>query len=140
LAALWAVAAVAAGPEDWTAVAALPEAGLLAAAEAGLAVGRTVVVPDLGAQPLRAVAGLVDAYGLVVAGKLSLSAGDRRRVEARLRSTGGRLVTAGRWSGASVTVRVDRVHVAALGENQGLARNLSLDCQVAVKGGFGALP
>jgi hypothetical protein len=136
LSALWEVAAVALGPEDWAAIAALPKAGLLAAAEAGLPLSRAVVVPDLGPEPLRVVAGLVDAYGLVVAGPLGLSAGDRRRVEARLRFTGGRLVTAGRWAGAGVVVQVDRTRVAALGENQGLARDLLLECEPRFKGGF----
>ncbi|MDR2381743.1 MAG: hypothetical protein LBE08_11345 [Bifidobacteriaceae bacterium] len=137
MAAFWAVAAAALGPEDWTAIAALPEAGLLAAAEAGLVLSRTVVVPDLGTQPLRVLAGLVDAYGLVVAGKLALCAGDRRRLEARLRFTGGRLITAGRWAGASVTVQVDRANTPGLGENRGLAERPTLDCTVRFKGGFG---
>jgi hypothetical protein len=138
MAALWAVAAAASGPEDWAAVAALPEAGLLAAAEAGLALGRTVVVPELGAQPLRAVAGLVDAYGLVVTGKLAFGAADRRRIEARLRFTGGRLVTAGPWGGAGVSVWVDGVRMRPLGENRNLAQTPLLDCRVGVKGLFGS--
>jgi hypothetical protein len=135
MAALWAVAAAALGPEDWAAVAALPEAGLLAAAQAGLPLCRTVVVPDLGERPLAALAGLVDAYGLVVAGKLGLGAADRRRIEARLRFTGGRLVTASRWGGAGLVVQVGRTQAAELGENQGLAREPLLDCQLRLKGG-----
>ncbi|MDR2348922.1 MAG: hypothetical protein LBD90_10005, partial [Bifidobacteriaceae bacterium] len=83
----------------------------------------------------------VDAYGLVVAGRIELGAADRRRVEARLRFTGGRLVVAGRWAGANTVVEVRRTHMAALGENQGLAREPLLDCQVKAKGGFaGAAP
>jgi hypothetical protein len=137
LAALWAVAAAAQGPEDWCAIAALPQAGLLAAAEAGLVLSRAVVVPRLGARPLPVLAGLVDAYGLVVAGKLALGAADRRRIEARLRHTGGRLVTAGRWGGAAVSVKVGRARLPALGENQGRADQPRLDCQVRFKGSAG---
>lgn len=137
MAALWAVAAAAQGPEDWCAIAALPQAGLLAAQEAGLVLSRAVVVPDLGPAPLPVLAGLVDAYGLVVAGKLALGAADRRRIEARLRHTGGRLVTAGRWGGAAVSVKVGRARLPALGENQGRADQPRLDCQVRFKGSAG---
>jgi hypothetical protein len=121
MSALWAVAAAALGPEDWAVIAALPAAGLLAAAQAGLALNRTVVVPDLGACPPRVLAGLIDAFGLVIAGKLSLQASYRRRFEARLRFNGSKLITTGQWGGAKVVVDVDQTDCADLGECCGLA-------------------
>jgi hypothetical protein len=136
LASFWAVAATGMGEEDWAGIAGLPEAGLLAAAEAGLVLSRTVVVPNLGQQPLRVLAALVDAYGLVMAGGLELGAGDRRRIEARLRFTGGRLVTTGEWGGAKLIVRVKATHNLPLGEGQIAAGQPRLDFEMVCKGGF----
>ncbi|MDR2378838.1 MAG: hypothetical protein LBD70_05385 [Bifidobacteriaceae bacterium] len=137
MAAFWTVAAAGMGAEDWAAIAGLPEAGLLAAAEAGLVLSRSVVVPDLGVQPLKVLAGLVDAYGLVAAGGLDLGAGDRRRIEARLRFTGGRLVTTGKWGGAKLAVNVKARHGLPLGEGQGLTGQPRFDLELVYKGGFG---
>jgi hypothetical protein len=140
LAAFWAVAATGMGAEDWAAIAGLPEAGLLAAAEAGLVLSRTVVVPDLGARPLKVLAGLVDAYGLVLAGRLSLGGGDRRRIEARLRFTGGRLITTGEWGGAKLIVKVKARRGESLGEGRGATGQPRLDLELTRKGSFGAWP
>ncbi|MDR2567130.1 MAG: hypothetical protein LBC97_13950 [Bifidobacteriaceae bacterium] len=140
LASFWAVAATGMGAEDWAAIAGLPEAGLLAAAQAGVVLSRTVVVPSLGKQPLRVLAGLVDAYGLVMVGGLKLGAGDRRRIEARLRFTGGRLITTGEWGGAKLIVRVGTTHSAPLGEGQGVAGQPRFDLELVCKGSFGAWP
>jgi hypothetical protein len=137
-AALWAVAAAVQGPEDWLALAALPDAGLLAAQQAGLALNRSVVVPNLGTQFLSVLAGLIDAYGLVVAGSLPLNAGDRRRIEARLRFTGGRLITAGKWPGAAASVAIKQTQSGGLEQNQPYSGELHLACQVGFKGGLGS--
>jgi hypothetical protein len=112
----------------------------LAAAEAGLVLSRTVVVPDLGIQPLPVLAGLIDAYSLVVAGKLKLAAADRRRVEARLRFTGGRLITAGNWGGAKLSVEVVASHRSPLGQGNGLAGQPKHDLELVRKGSFGGWP
>jgi hypothetical protein len=100
-----------------------------------------VVVPSLGTVgPLKVLAGLVDAYGLVVAGGLNVGAGDRRRIEARLRFTGGRLITTGEWGGAKLVVKVKARHGSPLGEGQGLAGQLRFDLELTARGGFGAWP
>jgi hypothetical protein len=140
MAALWAVAATGMGGEDWAAIAGLPQAGLLAAAQAGLALSRSVVVPSLGDQPVRVLAGLVDAYGLVVAGGLKLAAGDRRRIEARLRFTGGRLVTTSQWGGAKLTVAVKASHGSPLRDGRCLDSQPAIDLELVCKGGFGMWP
>jgi hypothetical protein len=125
------------GSEDWCAVAGLPGAGLLAAESAGLVLSRTVLVPQWGDRPPRVLAALVDAYGLVVAGGLKLTAGDMRRIEARLRFTQGRLVVAGRWTLAPVVVDVKQLITAALGENQRPVGEPLVDADLVLKGGFG---
>jgi hypothetical protein len=136
MAALWAIAGVALGSEDWCVVVGLPDAGLLAAAEAGLALDRTVLIPYLDTEVLRVLAGLVDAYALVVIGPLNISGADRRRIEARLRYTGGRLIVFGDWKGARVTVKVSRVLIEGLGENERQVGTLKLDSEISFRGGF----
>lgn len=119
MSALFAAAAAAWQPEMWGVLAALPNAGLLAAAQAGLPLARCVVIPDLGVQPLKALAGLVDAFGVVVTGPVALEAVDRRRIEARLRRRRGCLVTGGPWGGAAVRIEVQGVRHEPLGQGGG---------------------
>jgi hypothetical protein len=138
LAALFAVAASAWGPEDWGVIANLPDAGLLAAAQAGIPLSRCLVVPDLGAQPVRVLAGLVDACGVVVMGPIQVGAGDRRRLEARLRRHHGRLITAGRWGGAQVSVAVEQVLHEGLGVGDGAVAPGVYQVALSAKGSFGS--
>jgi len=118
--ALFAVAAGVWGPEDWGVIAGLPEAGYLAAAQAGVRLERCVVVPDLGEEPLRALAGLIDAFGVVVLGPSlpAVAPADRRRLEARLRHRQGCLVTGASWGGAQLNLTVNQVAHQPLGQGR----------------------
>jgi len=120
--ALFAVAAGVWGPEDWGVLAGLPDAGYLAAAQAGVVLERCVVVPDLGGEPLRTLAGLIDAFGVVVLGPSlpAVAPADRRRLEARLRHRQGCLVSAAPWGGAQLNLKVDQVVHQPLGQGDGL--------------------
>ncbi|MDR0944966.1 MAG: hypothetical protein LBM66_02220 [Bifidobacteriaceae bacterium] len=101
------VAAALWGPEAWGAVAALPDAGRLAAAQAGVPLARAHVIPNLGEEPLRVLSQLIDAYGVVLLGPVEgIGAAQRRRVEARVRQRHMSLVVAGPWPGALTEVRV----------------------------------
>jgi hypothetical protein len=128
--ALFAAAAALWGPEDWGAFAALPDAGLLAARQAGVPLERAVVIPDLGPQPLRLLAGLVDAFGVVVLGALALGAADRRRLEARARHRHGVIVAGGPWPGAAVEARVERVARGGIGRGGGTLAPARLDVRL----------
>jgi hypothetical protein len=116
---LFAVAAAIWGPDQWGVLAGLPDAGLLAARQAGIRLEQTTVVPDLGTEPLRVLAALVDAYGVVVTGPLAVTAADRRRVEARVRHRRGHLIVAGSWPGARVAVEVEQVVRDGIGRGEG---------------------
>ncbi|MCP3853289.1 MAG: hypothetical protein GY745_20875 [Actinomycetia bacterium] len=93
--------ALVAGPVasgSWVAMVGLPDPGLLAASEVGLDLARVVVVdrppPSLWGQVVTALA---DAFDLVVvAPDRLLSAGDERRVSARIRDRGTVVVQATR--------------------------------------------
>jgi hypothetical protein len=119
---VFAVAAALWDSEQWGAVAALPDAGLLAARQAGIPLDRAVVVPDLGREPLRVLAALIDAFGVILTGPLTVTAADRRRIEARVRHRRAHLVVGGAWPGARVAVEVERVVRGGIGQGEGTLR------------------
>lgn len=117
--AFFALAAALWEPERWGVIAGMPDVGLLAAAQAGVPLERAHLIPDLGPQPLRILAGLVDAYSIVLLGPLQMTPGERRRVEARVRHRHHLLVTSGPWPGARWTIEVEQVSHSALGSGSG---------------------
>ena len=99
----------------WCALVGLPEVGLVAAAEAGLALPRVALVPRPGADLVAVAAALLDGLDLVaVAGVERLRPGDRQRLAARARQRGAVLLPVGRWPGADLEV------VAVSGRWEGL--------------------
>jgi hypothetical protein len=135
--ALFAVAVAAWGPEDWGVIAGLPNAGLLAAAQIGVPLARTVVIPDLGVQPVRVLAALVDAYSVVVLGQTSVNVGDRRRIEARMRRRRSRLITSSEWAGAAVAVHVERIARRGIGQGDGVVQGPELTMRLNARGVMG---
>jgi hypothetical protein len=116
---LLAVAAACWGPGRWGALAGLPDIGLLAARQAGIPLDRCLVVPDLGPEPLRVLAALVDSHAVVVTGPLAMAAGDRRRIEARVRHRRMNLIAGGAWPGARLAIEVDQVVWDGIGQGSG---------------------
>jgi hypothetical protein len=99
----------------WCALVGLPDVGLVAAAEAGLALPRVALVPRPGPDLVAVTAALLDGVDLVaVAGVERLRAGDRQRLAARARQRGAVLLPVGRWPGADLEV------AAVAGQWQGL--------------------
>src|SRR5687768_2905199 len=91
--------AVCAGPSEagsWAAVVGMPSLGLVAAAEAGIALERLLVVdhPPAGSWAT-VVAALAEAVDVVLAAPASVRQGDARRLAARLRERGSVLVLTG---------------------------------------------
>ena len=89
----------------WSAVVGAEDFGVEAAAEMGLDLARTVLVPDPGELWLEVTSALVDVVTMVVlrppAGVNERVAG---RVGARLRKRSAALVSWGRWPGAEATL------------------------------------
>lgn len=103
LLALAATAARAPGQDVWCAVVAMPDVGLAAAAEAGLDLDRTVVVPRPGPDAPAVLGALVDGFDVVVLGRCpALTASDRRAMLTRLRTREAVLLSADAWPGAQV--------------------------------------
>ncbi|MGF0116639.1 hypothetical protein ACQFYA_09970 [Promicromonospora sp. Marseille-Q5078] len=89
----------------WVALVGAPAVGMLAAADAGIALGRTVLVPAPGPDAPAAVAALLDGMDVVVVGPgATLLDADRRRLAARARERGAVLVAQAAWQGAHVTL------------------------------------
>ncbi|TNC17193.1 hypothetical protein FHE66_11790, partial [Georgenia sp. 311] len=84
--------------EGWAGLAALPDVGLQAAAEAGLALERALLVPRPGPEAASVVGALVDGVDVLAVGDCrALGARDRRLLSARLRSRGAVLLSTAHW-------------------------------------------
>jgi len=124
------------GAGSWTAVAGLPALGAVAAAEAGIDLGRCALVPDPGPAWPTVVAALLDAIDVVAVGAgLRVRAADARRLAARARERGSVLVVAGPWEGADVRLSVASSTWSGLGRGHGRLCGRTLE---VVGGGRGA--
>ncbi|MBD5787264.1 hypothetical protein IF650_13885 [Cellulosimicrobium terreum] len=104
---LLALLARASGTGAWTTAVGFPDVGLIAAADAGIDLGRLALVPRPGPDAAIALAALVDGMDVVVVGpQAPLLDADRRRLVARARERGTVLVAATPWPGAHVALRV----------------------------------
>ena len=114
--------------------------GVLAAAEAGVAVQRLTLVPRPGSDPLPAVAALLDGVDLVALAVADrVPAGARRSLAARARRRGAVLLPLGRWPGADV--ELDCATEAWHGAEDGYGRLRSREVVVrAVGRGAAARP
>jgi hypothetical protein len=109
----------------WAAVVGRPDLGVLAAAEAGVAVQRLVLVPRPGAELAAVTAALLDGVDLVaVAGAHQLSSADRRRLTGRVRQRGAVLLPLDEWPGADVRLHGERVEWGGLGHGHGRLRSM----------------
>ena len=109
-----------------------PDLGLLAAAEAGIAVQRLALVPHPGAALAGVVAALLDGVELVaVAGVERLSAADVRRLAGRARQRGAVLLALGDWPGADVRLYGQRIEWGGLGRGYGRLRSMRLTVRAA---------
>jgi hypothetical protein len=91
----------------WVGVVGRPELGLVAAAEAGVALERLALVPYPGADLVAVTAALLDGLDVVavaVPGS-GLRAGERQRLAARARQRGAVLLPLGSWPGADAELR-----------------------------------
>ncbi|HEX5594511.1 MAG TPA: hypothetical protein VFX61_00585 [Micromonosporaceae bacterium] len=108
---------------SWCAVVGVPDLGVVAATEVGIALERLALVPDPGPEWASVVAALIDGVDVVVtAVPTAVSASVASRLAARARQRGCVLVPYGRWDGADVTLRVVRGGWDGLGQGRGRLR------------------
>ena len=86
----------------WAGVIGRPELGLVAAAEAGIALERLALVPHPGDDLVAVVAALLDGLDLVAVAvpRRGMRAAERQRLAARARQRGAVLLPLGPWPGA----------------------------------------
>lgn len=119
--------ALMAGPSGagaWCGVVGIDDLGLEAAAQWGVDLERTVLVPDPGEQWVEAVAALVDIADLVVLrsprGRIAPSLAER--LAARLRERSAALVVQGEWPRCAARLRLAEVSWSGVGRGEGLLR------------------
>ena len=132
---------LAAGPSQagsWTALVGAEGLGLAAAAEAGIALERLLVVrPVDPSSNVGVVAALIDAVDVVMVGPgLRFRPADLRRLSARLRESGSVLIQIGSSRGPSVDVgvRVVASQWSGLGSGHGLLRSRRVEVRTQGRG------
>jgi hypothetical protein len=132
--------ALAAGPVAdgaWCAVAGVPEAGVVAAADAGLDPARLLLVPVLGLNWPQVVASLLDGCDLVLLCPPDRpSAQARRKLEAVVRRHAAVLLVAGDWDGAQVTLQVTGHEWIGIGLGHGRLRGRVAQVVAQGRGGW----
>jgi hypothetical protein len=132
---LFALLAEATAAGSWCAAVGLPRIGLVAAAEAGVAVERFALVPHPGPDWPAVVAALVDGVDIVVvATPGSVAAPVANRLTARARQRGAVLVPVGQWPGADLTLEVTGSAWHGLGRGRGRLRTRELEVYVHGRG------
>ncbi|MGH3762543.1 hypothetical protein [Actinophytocola sp.] len=109
--------------DSWAAVVGMPNLGVLAAAELGVAVDRLALVRHPGADLPTVVAALLDGMDLVVTPRARLTDAQARRLSTRARHRGAVLLAVGAWPGVDLELHCVRSRWAGIGEGYGyLAR------------------
>ncbi|WP_253829681.1 hypothetical protein [Prauserella aidingensis] len=108
---------------SWAAVVGMPELGVVAARELGVAVHRLALIPRPGAELPQVTAALLDGIDLVVV-PAGGAGGTRdpnlaRRLSARARNRGAVLLTAGSWPGTEVELRCATVGWSGVDDGYG---------------------
>lgn len=120
----------------WLGLVGHPGLGLLAAAEAGVVLERTALVPEPGADAPAVLAALLDGMDLVLAGpRAGLTDADRRRLLARARERGSLLLSTEPWPGAHLVLSARPLGWTGAGEGEGRLRRLEV---LLARGGRGA--
>jgi hypothetical protein len=104
---------------SWAALVGMPDLGLRAAAELGVAVERLALVRHPGANLPAVVAALLDGMDLVAVNPARLTDSHLRRLSARARHRGAVLVSTGPWPGADLELTLAGTRWTGLGDGHG---------------------
>ena len=126
--------ALMAGPSqagEWSAVVGIPEFGLEAAADFGLALDRTIVVPEPGEHWLSVTAGLADVVSVVLVKPTSqVSDSQAERLRSRLRQKDAALICWGSWPRCDAEVFLSSSSWSGLGQGHGHLRGREVEVSV----------
>lgn len=130
-------ALLSATPTNWSALVALPDLSLLAAAELGVDLDRVVVVPAPGPELLQVISILVDGVDVVVAAVgpgVRPAPGRLRVLGGRLRQRGAVLVTVGAWPETDLVLTGSWGGFSGIGDGHGRLRDRELIVEVSGRG------
>ena len=116
---LFALLARATDTGSWAALVGLPNLGLRAAAELGVAVDRLALVRHPGADLPRVIAALLDGIDLVAVDPKRLTDSQIHRLSARTRHRGAVLLATGTWPGADLELTQEVSGWSGLGDGHG---------------------
>lgn len=116
---LFALLARATETGSWAALVGMPNLGLRAASELGVAVDRLALVRHPGVDLPKVVAALLDGVDLVAVDPARLTEAQVRRLSARARHRGAVLLATGPWPGADLELTQETVSWTGLGEGHG---------------------
>lgn len=132
---LFALLAEASAAGSWCAAVGLPRLGLVAAAEAGVALPRLALVPHPGPDWVDTVGALLDGLDIVaVATPGAVAPQLAGRIVARARQRGAVLVAMGGWPGADVTLRVTGAAWHGVGAGVGRLRRREVELVASGRG------
>lgn len=123
------------GTDSWAAIVGMPHLGMLAAAELGMDMDRTAVVPDPGPDWPVIVATLLDGVDLVVVQPpADIAPQIATSLAARARQKGSILLTTRSWPGADLALEVTGRRWHGLGAGRGRLRYCELDIRSVGRG------
>ena len=104
---------------SWAALVGMPDLGLRAASELGVAVERLALVRHPGANLPAVVTALLDGMDLVAVDPARLADSHLRRLSARARHRGAVLISTGPWPGADLELTLSRTRWTGIGDGHG---------------------
>jgi hypothetical protein len=120
---------------SWCAAVGMPRLSAVAAAEAGIDLGRFAFVPDPGTDLAGVVAAFADGVDVVaVGGAARMHAAEAGRLAARARQRGVVLVGFGGWHGADVRLSISGGEWHGLGQGHGELRSREVTVQLDGRG------
>jgi hypothetical protein len=119
---------------SWAAVVGMPDLGLRAAAELGVAVERLALVRHPGADLARVVAALLDGMDMVTVDPARLTDSQAHRLSARARHRGAVLLSTGPWPGADLELTRESATWSGLGDGHGHLVTQELHLRVRGRG------
>jgi hypothetical protein len=120
----------------WAAVVGLPQIGVLAAAELGVAVQRLALIPRPGSDPGPVIAALLDGMDLVAVA-CPLPPSLARRLTARARQRRAVLIAFGAWPSADVALTAESVSWNALDDGAETLRRQQITVRSGGRGSAG---
>ncbi|WP_436492293.1 hypothetical protein [Actinokineospora sp. HUAS TT18] len=119
---------------SWAALVGIPDLGVLAAAELGVAVDRLALVPQPGVDIVGVTAALLDGFDIVAVVAPRITQAHARRLSARARHRDAALIAFGSWPSPDLELRCSGGRWSGLGDGHGHLRGHVVDVYAQGRG------